>query len=54
MLFLFNHFGAIEISFLANVAKNKELDVLFFELFIFMVMYIWYYARKIQQSFHEV
>jgi KUP system potassium uptake protein len=34
--------------FVANVAKIKERWMfLFFELFIFMVMYIWYYARKI-------
>ena len=42
-------FGAIEISFfIANVAKIKERWMfLFFELFIFMVMYVWFYARKI-------
>jgi len=46
-------FGAIEISFfVANVAKIKERWMfLFFELFIFMVMYIWYYARKINNRF---
>ena len=46
-------FGAIEISFfVANVAKIKERWMfLFFELFIFMVMYIWYYARKINNKF---
>jgi KUP system potassium uptake protein len=46
-------FGAIEISFfIANVAKIKERWMfLFFELFIFMVMYIWYYARKINNKF---
>jgi KUP system potassium uptake protein len=46
-------FGAIEISFfIANVAKIKERWMfLFFELFIFMVMYIWYYARKINNRF---
>lgn len=42
-------FGTIELSFfVANVAKIKERWMfLFFELFIFMVMYIWYFARKI-------
>ncbi|MDQ5929563.1 MAG: system potassium uptake protein, partial [Bacteroidota bacterium] len=46
-------FGAIELSFfIANVAKIKERWMfLFFELFIFMVMYIWYYARKINNRF---
>ena len=46
-------FGAIEISFfIANVAKIKERWMfLFFELFIFMVMYVWYYARKINNRF---
>lgn len=46
-------FGAIEISFfVANVAKIKERWMfLFFELFIFMVMYIWYFARKINNRF---
>jgi len=46
-------FGAIEISFfIANVAKIKERWMfLFFELFIFMVMYTWYYARKINNKF---
>ncbi|MFH6991573.1 KUP/HAK/KT family potassium transporter [Flavobacterium sp. FlaQc-48] len=46
-------FGAIEISFfIANVAKIKERWMfLFFELFIFMVMYVWYYARKINNSY---
>jgi KUP system potassium uptake protein len=42
-------FASVEMSFfIANVAKIKERWMfLFFELFIFMVMYIWYYARKI-------
>ncbi len=42
-------FGVVEISFfITNVAKIKERWMfLFFELFIFMVMYTWYYARKI-------
>ncbi len=46
-------FGAIEMSFfIANVAKIKERWMfLFFELFIFMVMYTWYYARKINNTF---
>lgn len=46
-------FGAIEISFfIANVAKIKERWMfLFFEFFIFMVMYVWYYARKINNSY---
>lgn len=38
--------------FIANVAKIKERWMfLFFELFIFMVMYIWYYARKVNNKF---
>lgn len=42
-------FAIIEISFfVAQVAKIKERWMfLFFELFIFMTMYVWYYARKI-------
>lgn len=46
-------FGTIEIAFfIANVAKIKERWMfLFFELFIFMVMYIWFYARKINNRF---
>lgn len=46
-------FGTIELSFfIANVAKIKERWMfLFFELFIFMVMYIWYYARKINNRY---
>jgi len=42
-------FVSVEISFfIANVAKIKERWMfLFFEFFIFTVMYIWYYARKI-------
>lgn len=53
VLFFLFLFGAIEISFfIANVAKIKERWMfLFFELFIFMVMYIWYYARKINNRF---
>lgn len=46
-------FAAIELSFfVANVAKIKERWMfLFFELFIFLVMYIWYFARKINNRF---
>ena len=46
-------FSTIEISFfVTNVVKIKERWMfLFFELFIFMVMYIWYYARKINNRF---
>lgn len=53
VILFFTVFGAIEISFfIANVAKIKERWMfLFFELFIFMVMYIWYYARKINNRF---
>lgn len=50
ILFLFS---TIEISFfVANVVKIKERWMfLFFELFIFMVMYIWYYSRKINNKY---
>ncbi len=46
-------FAIIETSFfIANVAKIKERWMfLFFELFIFMTMYIWFYARKINNRF---
>ena len=46
-------FSLIEISFFAaNVAKIKERWMfLFFEIFIFAVMYIWFYARKINNRF---
>ena len=46
-------FGTIEISFfITNVAKIKERWMfLFFELFIFAVMYSWYYARKVNNRF---
>jgi KUP system potassium uptake protein len=46
-------FGSIELSFfITNVAKIKERWMfLFFELLIFMVMYVWYYARKINNQF---
>ncbi len=45
-------FATIEISFfIANVAKIKERWMfLFFELLIFVVMYVWYYARKINNT----
>jgi KUP system potassium uptake protein len=36
--------------FVANVAKIKERWMfLFFELFIFLTMYVWYFARKMNQ-----
>lgn len=43
-------FGSIETAFfIANIVKIKERWMfLFFELFIFMVMYVWYYARKVK------
>lgn len=46
-------FSIVEISFfIANVAKIKERWMfLFFELFIFLTMYAWYYARKINNRF---
>ncbi|RTL59184.1 MAG: potassium transporter Kup [Sphingobacteriales bacterium] len=46
-------FAVIETSFfIANVAKIKERWMfLFFELFIFLTMYVWYYARKINNRF---
>ncbi|MBY0432979.1 MAG: KUP/HAK/KT family potassium transporter, partial [Cyclobacteriaceae bacterium] len=46
-------YGSIELSFfITNVAKIKERWMfLFFELFIFLVMYSWYYARKINNQF---
>ena len=46
-------FAIIETSFfIANVAKIKERWMfLFFELFIFMTMYVWYKARKINNRF---
>ncbi len=38
--------------FIANVAKIKERWMfLFFELFIFLTMYTWHYARKINNRF---
>ncbi len=46
-------FGTIEFSFfITNVAKIKERWMfLFFELLIFMVMYVWYNGRKINNRF---
>ncbi|MEP7321019.1 MAG: KUP/HAK/KT family potassium transporter [Saprospiraceae bacterium] len=46
-------FGTIEITFfIANVAKIKaRWMLLFFELFIFLTMYVWFYARKINNRF---
>ncbi len=46
-------FSVIEISFfITNSAKIKERWMfLFFELFIFLTMYVWYYARKINNGF---
>lgn len=46
-------FSIIEVSFfIANAVKIKERWMfLFFELFIFMVMYVWYYSRKINNKF---
>lgn len=46
-------FSVIELSFfITNVAKIKERWMfLFFELFIFLTMYVWYYARKINNRF---
>jgi KUP system potassium uptake protein len=46
-------FATVETSFfIANVAKIKERWMfLFFELFIFMTMYTWFYARKINNRF---
>jgi len=46
-------FATVETSFfIANVVKLKERWMfLFFELFIFMTMYVWYYARKINNRF---
>ena len=46
-------FASVEVSFfVANAAKIKERWMfLFFELFIFMVMYVWYHARKINNRF---
>jgi KUP system potassium uptake protein len=49
VLFIIVLFAIVEGSFfVANVVKIKERWMfLFFELFIFSVMYIWFYARRI-------
>ncbi|HLN95965.1 MAG TPA: KUP/HAK/KT family potassium transporter [Flavobacterium sp.] len=46
-------FVVIELAFFAaNVVKIKERWMfLFFELFIFLVMYVWYFARKTNNRF---
>jgi KUP system potassium uptake protein len=46
-------FAVVELSFfVANVAKIKERWMfLFFELFIFLTMYVWFYARKLNNRF---
>lgn len=46
-------FSTVEFSyFIANVVKIRERWMfLFFELFIFMTMYIWFFARKINNRF---
>lgn len=46
-------FASVETAFfVANVVKIKERWMfLFFELFIFLVMYVWYYARKVNNRF---
>lgn len=53
VLALFILFATVETSFfIANVAKIKERWMfLFFELFIFLTMYVWFYARKINNRF---
>lgn len=49
VIMLITFFGITESAFfIANVAKIRERWMfLFFELFIFMTMYTWYYARKL-------
>lgn len=46
-------FSTVEVSFfIANVVKIKERWMfLFFELFIFTTMYVWFYSRKILNSY---
>ncbi len=46
-------FSVIEIAFfVANIIKIKERWMfLFFELFIFMTMYVWFFARKTNNKF---
>ncbi|MFA6262045.1 MAG: KUP/HAK/KT family potassium transporter [Bacteroidia bacterium] len=55
IIFLLFLFASVEISFfVANVAKIKERWMfLFFELFIFLIMYVWYYARKINNRYTQ-
>lgn len=50
---IYSLFAVVEISFfIANVAKIKERwKFLFFELGIFLVMYVWYSARKINNRY---
>ena len=51
--FVITVFGIIEIAFfVANIIKIKQRWMfLFFELFIFMTMYVWYFARKTNNKF---
>jgi KUP system potassium uptake protein len=53
VFFILLLFATVEVSFfIANVAKIKERWMfLFFELFIFLTMYVWYYARKINNRY---
>ena len=46
-------FGVVESSFfITNIAKIKQRWMfLFFELFIFLTMYTWYYARQINNKY---
>ena len=51
--FIIGVFSIIEIAFfVANIIKIKERWMfLFFELFIFITMYVWYFARKTNNKF---
>lgn len=51
--FIIGVFSIIEIAFfVANIIKIKQRWMfLFFELFIFMTMYVWYFARKTNNKF---
>jgi KUP system potassium uptake protein len=53
VIILLSVFVVTETSFfIANIAKIKQRWMfLFFELFIFMTMYTWYFARKINNRF---
>jgi KUP system potassium uptake protein len=53
VVFIVLVFSTIEISFfITNVVKIRERWMfLFFELFIFLVMYVWFFARKINNRF---